>query len=44
MVGGPLFVVRPELAGAAGADVVCQDAGQAPLLAEEFLSAGRARR
>ena len=44
MVGGPLFVVRPELAAASGADAVCHDAGQAPLLAEQFLSAGHARR
>ncbi|MEN9315634.1 MAG: hypothetical protein RIS35_2027 [Pseudomonadota bacterium] len=44
MVGGPLFIVRPELAQTVGADAVCQDAGEAPLLAETFLSARHLRR
>ena len=44
MVGGPLFTVRPELARDAGADAVWQDAGQAPLIAESFVSACHVRR
>ena len=37
MVGGPLFVVQPELAERVGADGVATDGRQAPLLAERLL-------
>lgn len=38
LVGGPLFVVHPELVEQAGADGMASDGRQAPVLAERLLS------
>jgi len=38
LVGGPLFVIRPDLAAAAGADALCCDAASAAVVADDLLS------
>lgn len=37
MVGGPLFVIQPELAASVGADATAADGRQAPVVAESML-------
>lgn len=43
MVGGPLFTLHPEWVGQVGADGTARDAREAPVLAENLVSAGVAR-
>jgi methanogenic corrinoid protein MtbC1 len=44
LVGGPLFVLKPEWARSVGADASGHDGGQAPKLAEDLLAARFAKR
>lgn len=43
LVGGPLFSLDPDLAGAVGADAAGRDGGSAPALAEDLLATRVAR-
>jgi MerR family transcriptional regulator, light-induced transcriptional regulator len=42
LVGGPIFLVKPSLAGVIGADAACEDGSVAPSMVDELMAA-RAR-